>query len=100
MFFSRKLVRGGADHSYGIEVARMAGLPSKLLQRAKILLEELESQEIVNPTSSREMKSPQMTLFDESEPDPLRERLKDIDPDKITPMQALLLLAELKQQLN
>ncbi len=98
--FLRKLVRGGADHSYGIEVARMAGLPSKLLQRAKILLEELESQEIVNPTSSREMKSPQMTLFDESEPDPLRERLKDIDPDKITPMQALLLLAELKQQLN
>ncbi|MXZ17411.1 MAG: DNA mismatch repair protein MutS [Rhodothermaceae bacterium] len=96
--FLRKLVRGGADHSYGIEVARMAGLPSKLLQRAKIILGELESQETVSREISPGIESAQITLFDEPEPDPLRDRLKEIDPDKITPMQALLLLAELKEQ--
>lgn len=97
--FLRKLVRGGADHSYGIEVARMAGLPSKLLQRAKIILRGLESQETVSREIFPEIESVQMTLFNEPEPDPLRDRLKEIDPDKITPMQALLLLAELKEQL-
>ena len=96
--FLRKLVRGAADHSYGIEVAHMAGLPSKLLQRAKIILQELESQETVSREISPEIESTQMPLFDELEPDPLRDRLKEIDPDKITPMQALLLLAELKEQ--
>ncbi|MCY3593649.1 MAG: DNA mismatch repair protein MutS [Rhodothermaceae bacterium] len=96
--FLRKLVRGAADHSYGIEVAHMAGLPSKLLQRAKIILQELESQETVSREISPEIESTQMPLFDEPEPDPLRDRLKEIDPDKITPMQALLLLAELKEQ--
>ncbi len=95
--FLRKLVRGGADHSYGIEVARMAGLPSTLLQRAKIILRELESQETVSREITPEIGSIQMTLFDGQEPDPLRDRLKEIDPDKITPMQALLLLAELKE---
>ena len=96
--FLRKLVRGAADHSYGIEVAHMAGLPSKLLQRAKIILQELESQETVSREISSEVESAQITLFDEPEPDPLRDRIKEIDPDKITPMQALLLLAELKEQ--
>ncbi|MXW14861.1 MAG: DNA mismatch repair protein MutS [Rhodothermaceae bacterium] len=96
--FLRKLVRGAADHSYGIEVAHMAGLPSKLLQRAKIILQELESQETVSREISPKIESTQMPLFDEPEPDPLRDRLKEIDPDKITPMQALLLLAELKEQ--
>ena len=96
--FLRKLVRGAADHSYGIEVAHMAGLPSKLLQRAKIILQELESQETVSREISPGIESAQITLFDEPEPDPLRDRLKEIDPDKITPMQALLLLAELKEQ--
>ena len=96
--FLRKLVRGAADHSYGIEVAHMAGLPSKLLQRAKIILQELESQETVSREISPGIESTQMPLFDEPEPDPLRDRLKEIDPDKITPMQALLLLAELKEQ--
>ena len=96
--FLRKLVRGAADHSYGIEVAHMAGLPSKLLQRAKIILQELESQETVSREISPEIEFAQMTLFDEPKPDPLRDRLKEIDPDKITPMEALLLLAELKEQ--
>ena len=95
--FLRKLVRGGADHSYGIEVARMAGLPSTLLQRAKIILRELESQETVSREITPKIDSAQMTLFDEPEPDPLRDRLKEIDPNKITPMQALLLLTELKE---
>ena len=44
--FLRKLVRGGADHSYGIQVANMAGLPTELIQRALVILEELEGQRL------------------------------------------------------
>lgn len=95
--FLRKLVRGAADHSYGIEVARMAGLPPELLMRAKVILRELESQKTVAGEITPRKESIQMSLFDEPEPDVLREKLKEIDPNKITPMQALLWLAELKE---
>ncbi len=98
--FLRKLIRGAADHSYGIEVARMAGLPAELLKRAKVILRQLESQETVGTEIAPRIESIQMTLFDEPEPDPLRDQLREIDPDKITPMQALLLLAELKEHLD
>lgn len=109
--FLRKMVRGGADHSYGIEVARMAGLPANLLDRSRQILNQLENQalevtstaERVSHVPSGRISEPQMSLFQE----PIDPRLEEIgelistlNPDEMTPMDALLLLSRLHQKLN
>ncbi len=104
--FLRKMIPGGADHSYGIEVAKMAGLPRALINRARSILASLESQhsgrmEIdVGTDRARDSSGElQMTLF---EADPvlmeIRDALDKIDPDRMTPVEALLKLAELKDR--
>ncbi|MBT8401165.1 MAG: DNA mismatch repair protein MutS [Rhodothermia bacterium] len=103
--FLRKLVPGGADHSYGIEVARMAGLPHSLINRARSILARLESQHsgqaIIDDRGEKVDASDdfQMTLF---ESDPvlmeIKEALDKLDPDRMTPVEALLKLAELKDR--
>ncbi|MDX1429344.1 MAG: DNA mismatch repair protein MutS, partial [Rhodothermales bacterium] len=108
VIFLRKLVPGGADHSYGIEVARMAGLPSELVERARSILAELESQH-GGPGPSGSAPAPravddptlQMTLF-QSDPGlaEIADKLRAIDPDRLTPIEALLMLAELKDKLR
>lgn len=109
--FLRKMVRGGADHSYGIEVARMAGLPSDLLDRSKQILNQLEQQQFeigdsterITPLEVREDVAGQMSLF-VSEPDPRLQELADIiaqiEPESMTPIDALLLLTRLHQKMN
>ena len=122
--FLRKLVRGGADHSYGIQVANMAGLPKELIQRAQVILEELEGQRLEIQDSSENIaqtmvkkdtgkhlsykvqpmaESDQMSLFAVAT-DPvleeLRNKLEAIDPNKLSPMQALLLIDEWKKLLD
>jgi len=119
VIFLHKLVPGGADHSYGIEVARMAGLPEPVIVRAREILRHLEAQHLVveapagdgepvRPVrSARRARIPtetsafQLSLFAQPEPDPvaeeLKERLRRIDPNRITPIEALLLLDELKR---
>ncbi len=112
VIFLRKLVRGGADHSYGIEVARMAGLPAEVLDRSREILNQLEQQELeirkeggrtVSEPRVRLEQGPQMSLF-VSEPDPLLEEIRDaiaaINPDEMTPIDALLLLSRLHQKLR
>ena len=137
IIFMRKLVPGGADHSYGIEVARMAGLPSPVIHRAKEILHHLESQDLEvrsqqesadadapadpadkasasgNGVSSRradagavpsldESRASQMNLF--GSPDPvateIKEALQDVDPDRMTPVEALVKLNELRRLLD
>ncbi len=119
VIFLHKLVPGGADHSYGIEVARMAGLPEPVIVRAREILRHLEAQHLVveapagdgepvRPVrSARRTRIPadtsafQLSLFAQPEPDPvaeeLKERLRRIDPNRMTPIEALLLLDELKR---
>ena len=96
VIFLRKLVPGAADHSYGIEVARMAGIPKTILQRAREVLGDLEQQPLVNaqvvPPRTR-----QTYLFQESDNDDLLEALDKINPDELKPIEALLALAELKR---
>ena len=131
--FLRKLIPGGADHSYGIEVARMAGLPDAVIARAREVLHSLESQHLevggdgertdvdppdASPKSGDGMRaqkgnaeavpdlkdSPasQMHLF--AQPDPvaaeIKDMLDDIDPNRITPVEALMKLAEMKDKLG
>jgi DNA mismatch repair protein MutS len=92
ILFLRRLVAGGADRSYGVEVARLAGLPGTVVARAREILKGLEA----NGTERRVRVAPvsQLGLFGE-EAHPAVERLRRVDVNQITPMQALALLAEL-----
>jgi DNA mismatch repair protein MutS len=110
IIFLRKIVPGRSDRSYGIQVARLAGLPSGVVSRAKAILAGLERDELSRggrPTLSRSADEPstaQLGLFatplDAAAPAGHHEistRLKELDVDEITPRQALELLAELKK---
>lgn len=107
VIFLHKVTPGFADHSYGIQVAQMAGLPEELTDRAKQLLKNLESSDLTlsdeSSGSRRRGRSPsanvQLTLF-EMKDDAIRQRLKDVNPDAITPLDALKLVGELKRQID
>ncbi|MGD0626011.1 MAG: DNA mismatch repair protein MutS [Thermodesulfobacteriota bacterium] len=108
VIFLRKLVEGPTSRSYGIQVARLAGLPEAVIDRAKEILTNLEQGEFTEGgvpklAISRKRRaigdSQQMTLF-QRPPDRLRETLKKLDPDRLTPLEALTLLSELKAQLD
>ena len=95
ILFLHTLEPGGADRSYGIEVGRLAGLPRPVLKRARALLRQLEGQRHMPPreSTSDEMLG-QLALFG-SVPDPIVEELRGIDPNTMTPLQALDTLARL-----
>ena len=108
VIFLRKLVEGGTSRSYGIQVARLAGLPPEVIDRAKEVLHNLEQGEFTEGgvpklAISRKKKSTwdshQRTLF-QPPADPLREALKKIDPNQLTPLEALNLLSEMKNRLS
>lgn len=91
--FLRRLVEGGADRSYGVEVARLAGLPEAVVDRARHILQELETAAAANGAAPPA--AVQLGLFGEALPHPAVERLRVLKVDELTPLQALNLLAEL-----
>lgn len=110
--FLREIVRGGADKSYGIEVARLAGLPSEILQKSKMMLKKLEANRAI---IEEKMKGEQLSLFGgtpevEIEEEPVREilpeeekiieTLKEVDLNSLTPLDALMKLNEIKNLLK
>jgi DNA mismatch repair protein MutS len=98
--FLRSLVAGGADRSYGVEVARLAGLPFEVIERARRILEEFESAGSEAGPPSARRRAPdaaQLALF-APPPHPVIERLRATNTDHLTPMQALSMLAELASQ--
>jgi len=104
IIFLRTIIPGGASHSYGIQVARLAGMPADVIERAKEILHNLESGEFEEgaPRLAKSSKkpprepSPQFSLFETSE-DQLRQRLKKLNIATLTPLEALNLLDELKR---
>jgi DNA mismatch repair protein MutS len=97
ILFVHRLEPGGADRSYGIEVGRLAGLPASLLERARHLLRLLESEQLTTALTPRQHETVhQLGLFAPA-PHPIAERLKQVDVNALTPMQALTLLDELAQ---
>jgi DNA mismatch repair protein MutS len=114
--FLRRIVPGGTDRSYGIEVARLAGLPYKVIQTARRILAQLESSEHIrmelNDVDSREtrgrtttssqaarLRLAQVPLFSISnEPEPLLEQLAQLDAESITPREAINLLFDLRDK--
>jgi DNA mismatch repair protein MutS len=100
--FLHRVVPGFADHSYGIQVAQMAGLPGELTARATEILKNLESSELVTHRSGRPAVPPavpQISLFEMRE-DRLREALRGVDPNTITPLEALQIIARLKKDFD
>jgi DNA mismatch repair protein MutS len=92
--FLHRVVPGGADRSYGIHVAALAGLPGPLIARARQLLAELESERPLEPPEQ------QLGLPLTPPEDPLRKRLRDVDPNRLTPMDALQTLFDLHQEVE
>src|SRR5207253_1296653 len=101
IIFLRKIVAGRSDRSYGIQVARLAGLPRSVIDRAREILTALERDELTRggrPSVSGTTTDPQQQLgLFQSQPadDRLRERLSGLDVDRMTPIEALALLADL-----
>ena len=100
--FLRKVEPGAADRSYGIEVAKLAGLPHEVIARAREVLAEHESaeQQVTGHLSpGAEPVPPQLTIFTPLS-QPVLEKLREVDLNRLTPLEALNLLAELKKQVE
>ncbi|WP_072881278.1 DNA mismatch repair protein MutS [Salegentibacter echinorum] len=105
VLFLRKLVPGGSEHSFGIHVAKMAGMPQQVLHRANKILKKLEkshkmedSGELLKKSAEEEM---QLSFFNLDDPilEELKEELIHIDIDTLTPVEALMKLNEIKRML-
>ncbi len=111
--FLRKIIKGGADKSYGIQVAKLAGVPDTVIERAKEIVEELINADItesVKDIAVGKKKRPerkldevdleQMTLFDTVKDDDIIRELKELDVDNLTPKEALNTLYQLQSKLK
>ena len=112
--FLRKIVKGGADKSYGIQVARLAGVPESVLKRAKELVDQLSDADItaaVKDLASQgkskkqkvtydEVDAQQMSLFDTVQDDSIIEEIRELDISNLTPMDALNTLYRLQNKIN
>ena len=97
--FLRRIVRGGADGSYGIEVAKLAGVPNAVVNRAKDILKELEEKGAVTVIRTVEKSDDDMQIsFASNEGNEIVEELKTIDINTLTPIEALQKLYELKNR--
>ena len=92
--FLRRIIPGGADDSFGIEVAKLAGLPNSIINRAKEILKELESGSNAPTVIKEKSEDMQMSLI--SNDNAVVERLSEIDLNTLTPIEAINLLYELK----
>ena len=97
--FLHHLQPGGADRSYGIDVGRLAGLPAPVVQRARVILHQLESAHSGGHFRPAGPAGDQLSLFHAPE-SPVVERLRRTDVNSMTPIQALNVLSELKQMLE
>jgi DNA mismatch repair protein MutS len=104
VLFLHRVEPGGADRSYGIEVGRLAGLPEEVIRRAREVLEILEGEQLAG-SGRREAgggaapapstpEPEQLALFGAPQPHPVVDQLRAVDPNAITPLQALTLLAQ------
>lgn len=115
ILFLRKIVKGGADKSYGIQVARLAGVPDTVISRAKEIVEELVHTDITSrikdiavhghvpkPKTKKydEVDLAQMTLFDTVKDDDVLDELKNLDVSNLTPIDALNALYQLQNKLK
>jgi DNA mismatch repair protein MutS len=107
IIFLRKIIEGSADKSYGIHVARLAGMPNEVIQRARVILANLEAETLdvdgkpkfATIKSKEENRPKQLTLFNPPQ-NVVIEEIRTLDTSKITPIEALNKLHELKERLE
>ncbi len=106
VIFLRKIVEGGADKSYGIQVARLAGLPGAVIHRAREVLDNLEKSEfdeagepVLAHSEETASRVPQLDLFG-TRPHPVLQEILGLDVQTMTPLDALNRIAELKKKLD
>jgi DNA mismatch repair protein MutS len=102
IIFLRKLVPGGSHHSFGIHVARMAGIPEHVVAKARLILKDLEQQRGNGTKTKAKADTMQLNMFAVDTPDlvRIREILLQTELDTLTPVDALFKLYELKKLLN
>jgi DNA mismatch repair protein MutS len=104
VLFLRKLVEGGSEHSFGIHVAKMAGMPQQVIHRANKILKRLEkshsSEELTDKVKSLN-NDMQLSFFNLDDPllEQIKEEIVNIDIDTLTPVEALMKLNEIKRML-
>ncbi len=98
IIFMRKLLRGSANKSFGIEVAGLAGLPEAVLNKARELLKKLESSDIAR--KERENTNYQLSIFADNSNNEILSILKDLDLNDLTPRKAFDILYDLKEKLD
>lgn len=105
IIFLRKLIKGGSEHSFGIHVAKLAGMPSKVVQRAERMLEQLEiqhrsgQQESIREVVAQASNDMQLSFFQLNDPvlEQIHDQLVAIDINTLTPVEALMKLNEIKK---
>ena len=117
IIFLRKIMKGGADKSYGIQVARLAGVPEKVLKRARVLVEELSDADITHRArelaqihagqlSAKRVPKPddvdagQLTMFAAVEEDSILQEITDLELGNMTPIDALNTLYRIQAKLK
>jgi DNA mismatch repair protein MutS len=106
VIFLRKLQPGGAEHSFGIHVAKMAGIPSSVVNRADEILAELEQKTISKDLHNKIKRMParemQLSIFSAEDPEmkKIKEWISQFDPNTLTPIEALMKLMEIKEKLK
>lgn len=98
ILFLRKVMRGSANRSFGIEVAGIAGLPNNVIQRSKEILKKLESSDIVRKSQMATMQ--QISIFGNSKLSEIEKILQELDMDAVSPRAALDILTDLKEKVD
>jgi len=98
--FLRQVVPGSVDRSYGIQVARLAGLPDEVIRRAKEVLAHLEQGHVTKPSDVLGKGVPRQIALFRSEEERIGDEIREIDPDRTAPLEALRLVQEWKKRLE
>ena len=100
VLFLRKLIPGGSAHSFGIHVAKMAGMPQYIVQQSRKMLEKLEASRGSDPTAKDG--DMQLNFFQMDDPlmEELRDQITELDIDRLTPIEALMQLHQIKSRLK
>src|SRR5688500_2872296 len=103
ILFMRKLVPGGSEHSFGIHVAQLAGMPNSVVLRANEIMHHLQQEKVTQPDEAEKLQSVpkaniQLSMFEPADPamEKIREQLQQLDVNGLTPVEALLKLNELQ----
>ena len=102
VIFLRKLVKGGSNHSFGIHVAKMAGMPKSVINSSKNKLKLMENRNPKGLNNEMNDDNFQLSFFDIEDPkmQEIRKIIQDLDIDNLSPIEALIKLNQIKKQIN